>query len=700
MKLILAEKPSVAKDIAAALNITSGGSGYLQNSEYIVTWAFGHLLQLDPALMPTGNWSFDNLPIMPNKFNYVTTKTTGAQFKIIKDLLKITKAVIIATDAGREGELIARLILNNGGWSDWNNTSRFWSSEALSKEVVLKSLNNLQPASQFESLYQSAICRQHADWLVGINLTQAVSIKANSGTWSIGRVQTPTLRLIVDRDNLRNDFKPEKYFILKANFLFNDFNYDGIFIKDKITSKNQEDNLEEEIGSSLTKTEIENIINEMYNVKNGIIKEVKKEIKKETPPLLHSLTSLQKEANIIFGITAQKTLDIAQELYEKHKCLSYPRTDSQYMAESSIGLVSTVLEKINKSVLISNVNNVGKRVFNDLKLTDHHAIIPLNVAPKDLDKDVQQIYDLIYRKFIGAFMPNYEYETTHIITKLNDFNFATYGKKNINTGWKSLYVLDEKNVLPDLKEGHSVIKNKLDCIEKNTKPTPAFTEATLLAIMEKYTLGTPATRADIIEKLLARNYILRDKKNIISTDKARELILKTINRKFIDPELTGEWEKQLENIVNENSGFKGYNVFLENIKNFVKEEISIIKGLEIKAINLATPKMLSLAKSLAKTHKQKLENNHFEYISDFINQFNKASLGKCSCGSDITEKANSWNCSCGKLIWKEQFKKKLTLKQGIDLMNEKTIELKGCTGSKGKFDCKVKLAVNILKFAK
>lgn len=706
MKLIIAEKPGVARDIAEAINADVKGEGFIKNSEYTITWAFGHLLEIDNSFMPEGNWSYSNLPILPGQFNYVTLPSTTKQFKIIKNLLSTVNSVIIATDAGREGELIARLILNQAGWNNWNNTYRFWTSEALSKSVINKCLNNLQPSSKFDGLYYAALTRQHADWLCGINLTQAVSLQSGSGTWSVGRVQTPTLKLIVDRFIHRNNFKPEKYFVLKATFLFQNIKYEGYFLNNKINpvenipDENNEE-IENEIGGRLNKSYAASVIDYLTDSKFGKIASVIKEDKKENPSLLHSLTSLQREANTSFGLSAQQTLDIAQELYEKHKVLSYPRTDSQYLAESSKDLVITVLNKLNRSVLTPAVEKVGKRVFNDAKLSDHHAIIPLSPAPESLSKDELTVYNLVLRKFLGAFMPMHEYQTTTIITMVKECSFKTTGKIITNPGWKALYgPEDKKELLPNVEEGNEVIKEKIDVEEKMTKPLPFYTEATLLAAMERLNLGTTATMASIIETLLKRQYIGREKKNLSCTEKGYELITKAAGRNFIEPELTATWETKLEIISKSEQSAKGYDNFISDIKTFVAEEIEAIKEMDIKKISPATAKMYALAKELAKTHKVKLESTSFEYIKEFIEKYKEAEIGKCSCGKQIKDGPKAWSCDCGKIVWKEQFNKKLTLKQAIDLLNDKTVNLIGLISpkTKQKFDAKAKLNINKLEF--
>lgn len=707
-KLIITEKPSQAREIAEFINATVKGDGFIKNDAYTITWAFGHLFQIDNSIIPEGSWSFTNLPILPDKFNYISSKGTSGQFKIIKSLLSHSESVIIATDAGREGELIARLILNQAGWKNWNNTFRLWSSEALSKKIVLDCLANLQPSHKFDGMYYAALTRQHADWLCGMNLTQAVSIQSGRGIWTVGRVQTPTLKLIVDRYNHRKTFKSEKYFILKATFAFDGSSYEGYFLNNKENSGpvmpieyiDENEGLEED-GNRLNRSYASSVIDYLSNCQTGKIFSVVKEDKKENPPLLHSLTTLQMEANNSFGYSAQRTLDIAQDLYEKHKILSYPRTESQYLAESSRELVLSILKKLNREVLNPAVDKVGKRVFDNTKLTDHHALVPLGPTTESLSKEELNIYNLVLRKFLGAFMPVHEYQTTTVITMLKDCSFKTIGKVITNSGWKTLYSSeDKKDVLPEVKVGDEVLKQKIDAEEKMTKPLPFYTEATLLKAMFKHNLGTQATRASIIEVLVKRLYIAREKKNLSCTEKGLELITKAAGRNFIEPELTANWELKLEEIANTNIGAAGYNSFITEIKSFVTEEIEAIKKLEINAVSPATTKMYALAKNLAKTHKVKLESTSYEYIKDFIEKYKEADIGDCSCGKPIKESLKAWSCVCGKVVWKEQLGKKLTLNQAQDLLKGRVVELKGLVGKNGKFDTKVRLNVSKLEFVK
>jgi len=629
MKLILCEKPSVAQDIAKALGKSQKREGYIQARDCIITWAFGHLFEIDDEIAPK-KWSLDTLPIFPEKFQYRLNKGAGKQFKVIKDLLKRADEVVVVMDAGREGELIARLILHQAGWKRWDKTYRLWTSEALTPEVVRRELKNLNPAKDFDSLYYCALARQHADWIVGINLTRLVSLKSSDrGLWSVGRVQTPTLRLVVERDLEIENFKPEPYWVVKALFEKEGVSYEGILFRDRSAisldgseGDEEEERRDEDKGFRLSEKEAREAISELEGAKEGRVERVERKRKREKPPLLHSLTTLQREANKLYGFSAKKTLDIVQKLYEEYKCLSYPRTDAQYLAESSKGLVREVLKKLGKEDLIPAVEKAGKRVFNDGKLTDHHALIPLDVLPQEAKEDERKVYELVLRRFVGAFMSDYEYETTLVITSVKGYRFLSRGKTDLNPGWKALYREEAKeSKLPHLEEGDGVKKLKVFFERKETKPPARFTEGALLKKMEGLGLGTPATRSSIIETLKDRGYVRTERKALISTAKGRELIKKLEGSPVSSPEMTGEWEKELERIYTERRGKGGYERFLEAIKEFVKGQVEELKEVEISSVKEATPKMLKLAKSLAKELGIKApKETGFEEVKSFIEE--------------------------------------------------------------------------------
>ena len=589
MKVILTEKPSVARDIAKALGKYTHDKDHIRAGEYVIVWAMGHLLEIDDSVAPQ-RWDLESLPIFPEKFLY---RAKNSHFFAVKNVLAQAKEVIVATDAGREGELIARLILMNSGWKAWERTYRFWTSKALTPEVVRKELKALKPIKEFDSLFWSAIARQHADWLVGINLTRAVSLKAGNGVWSVGRVQTPTLALIVRRTIERENFKPQPYFVIKGVFSKDGRVYEGLLV-----FKEKEERLSEEKAREIVK--------ELEKESTGEVVAFQEEKKREYAPPLFSLTSLQRRANEKFGWSASKTLRIAQRLYEELKCISYPRTDAQHLSEENKELVKEVLKKLGREDLIENVDKVGKRVFDDSKLTDHHAIIPLDRLPESANEDDKKLYELIKARFFAVFMPTFEYLSFKVITKLGKYEFLSYGRKVLALGWRKVEPLEETQ--PDLsflRKGDRVKKEKVLAQKKFTEPPPAYTEGSLLKEMEKLSLGTPATRASIIETLKERGYVFLKGKSLIATEKGKALIKFLEGRKIIQPEMTSEWEKKLESIYTQKQGKRGYEEFLEGIKGFVKEELQLYlsKNIHVPTEQL-TPQKADKPKR-RKTYKQR-----------------------------------------------------------------------------------------------
>jgi DNA topoisomerase-3 len=610
MKLIIAEKPSVAKDIANAIGRPVQKEGYLESGGHVITYAFGHLITIDDEIAPK-KWELNTLPILPN-FKYKVIPDKYKQFKIIKELTQKASEVVIATDAGREGELIARLILMLSGYK--GSLKRFWTSEALTAEVVKREMQKLKDGKTFDSLFQSALARQHSDWLVGINLSRAVSIKAGSygKAWTVGRVQTPVLRLVVDRDAERENFKPEEYYLIKATFKKNDKTdktYDGYLFNPKKEQQSDKEGKEteedtKESGSRFLKGDIANILSILNNEKSGVIQDVRKENKKDLPPLLHSLTTLQREANTIYGLSAQTTLDIAQKLYETHKACSYPRTEAQHLGDDAVGLASSVIKKLGRNDLSAKVGLVGKRVFDSKKLTDHHAIIPLDKLPDSANDLEKKVYGLVYRKFIGAFMDPYEYLVTTVITDVKNLLFKTTGNIDIKLGWKELYKgqqsKDEQSVsIPPLTKGEAVTKLKHESIQKFTQPPPPYTEASILAKMKKLNLGTPATRASCLENLKQREYITLSKKHLLSSPKGKELIKHLRSNKVSSPEMTAQWEDGLESIYTSQKGKQGYESFIKDIRSFVSDSVNDIKGMSIAKQAFVSEKAIKYASFLA-----------------------------------------------------------------------------------------------------
>lgn len=597
MRVILTEKPSVAKDIANALGAAKSERGYfkLPNGDY-VTYAIGHLVESDDAaITPQENgrtkyWNFEDLPIFPKQFVYKVSSQdyAAAQFKVVSKLISSANEVVIATDAGREGELIARHILAKSGFR--GSVKRLWTSKALTPDVVRDEMRKLRPGSEFESLYFAGLARDQADWLVGINLTRAVTLKSHHKmTWTVGRVQTPTLSLIVNRDLERQDFRPVPYAVVKASFAKGPVSYDGTLLVRAVT---QEDKEGDDTASRLSRERAEEIVGKLSPIPTGTIAEVKKEDRREPPPLLHSLTSLQREANSVYGYSAQETLNLTQSLYENHKAVSYPRTDAQHMSPSNKDLAKECLRKLGKQNLTIVVDKMGKRVFDDAKLTDHHAIIPFNKLPSSASREEANVYNLIYRKFVGAFMPDHLYIKTSILTDVSGLKFLTTGKEVKQAGWRALYTGDkaagEEQQLPSLAKGEKVNKTKVWKEDKETKPPAVHTEASILKLMEKLGLGTPATRASILERLKTTGYVVRDKKALTSTPKGRELI-KCIKSGITSPEMTARWEQLLGEIYTKKQGKQGYEGFLAGIRTFLSKEVTQIKGMQAIGMSLPPP---------------------------------------------------------------------------------------------------------------
>jgi len=686
MRLIITEKPSVAFDVAKALGNIKKRNGYIEAGEYTLTWALGHLYEIDDSVAPQ-KWSLEDLPVFPQEFKLKPTgKAQAKQLRVIEKLLKKAKVVINFGDPGREGELIVREILNELGYK--GKVLRAWTSEALTKGVVLRVLKELKPAGRFDSLYYSALARQHADWIVGINLTRLVSLKAGNGVWSVGRVQTPTLRLIVERDVEIENFKPQPYVIVRATFQKGKSKYEGRLLVKEIERD------DDDKGFRLSPEQARRIIEELKEEKEGVVESVKKIKHTEPPPLLHSLTSLQREANKAYGFSAKKTLDIAQKLYEKRKIISYPRTEARHLASSSKGLVKRILAKLGRGDLVPAVDKVGKRVFDDGKLTDHHAIIPLAPAPEDLGPDERKIYDLVLRKFIGAFMEPYVYESTVVITKLGNYRFYSRGKVDLQLGWKTLYREEEKvKPLPKLEKGDLVKKIGLTGEDKMTQPPSHYTEGALLKEMEKLMLGTPATRSEIISTLIERAYVRRKGRSLISTAKGRALIKSLSFSSVSSPEMTSEWERKLDLIYKNGLGEKGYEDFMKEIRAFVEKSIGELIDMNISSYRPATAKMLRLASSLARETGLKLpEGDGFNEIKEFINKALKEKekqlaegIDKCRCGGNIVPFKRGWKCeACGAVVWDTMFGKKISSNLAVKLLKGDRVYVKGLRSRNGK----------------
>ncbi|MDP4152045.1 MAG: DNA topoisomerase III [Bacillota bacterium] len=580
--LVLAEKPSVGREIARVLGCKQNGNGYLIGSRYIVTWALGHLVTLaDPEHYGDiyKSWRLETLPMLPKKMDLVVIKETAKQYNTVKTLLqsKEISEVIIATDAGREGELVARWILEKAGIR--KPLKRLWISSQTDR-AIKEGFANLKDGSQYMNLYASAQSRAEADWLVGMNVTRALTCKYNAQL-SAGRVQTPTLAMIVAREEEIRHFKPKEYYTVEARIKgFTALWKDRKTGQSRLFDKTLADNLSQKAGKA-----------------QFVISNLKKEHKRELPPLLYDLTELQRDANRRFGFSAKKTLNIMQQLYEKHKLLTYPRTDSRYITDD---IVPTLAERL-KSVAIGSYApyakeiirthaSIAKRCVDNSKVSDHHAIIPTEqfVNLSGLTGEEKNIYDLVVKRFLSVFYGDFEYEELSVELDSGGELFTAKGKAVISKGWKRLYDREDESTedyeekaqeLPSLKKGDSFKADKVIVKAGKTKPPARYTEATLLSAMEhpgKFIsnaalrdmmnqtsgLGTPATRAEIIERLLSAFYVERNGNDLVPTSKGIQLI-SLVPEDLKQPELTAKWEEKLTGI---SKGSVKRDVFISDIR--------------------------------------------------------------------------------------------------------------------------------------
>ena len=579
--LIITEKPSVARDIARVLKVSGRGEGFLQSPEYVISWAVGHLLTLcepDDYNPNLKRWSMATLPILPTQIRTKPVKKTEPQLKVLLNLLKSgdTGKVICATDSGREGELIFRYIYNYAKCT--KPVSRLWIS-SMTDEAIKAGLANLKPASDYDNLYHSALCRSHSDWLVGINASRAYSITHNAN-YSVGRVQTPTLAMIVARQAEIDAFVPEEYWEVFVD-LFSATDPDQTFTSKWFEQDTKADRLQtKELAAEIVKK---------IKGKEGLVKSVGTERKGTPPPLLHDLADLQREANKKHGFAASKTLTVAQSLYEKHKCITYPRTDSRHLSADIklVPIINTLAQNSAYSSFAKGLQpTTSKRVIDASKVTDHHAIIPTTKRPSSLTADEAKIYDLVCRRFLAAHFPAHLQDMTQIITIIEGESFISKGAVLVELGWKVLYTDEQSDkdnqALPEIKEGETLQTTKVTSKTKKTTPPKPYTEATLLSAMEncgrmveneeiaahlKGTgLGTAATRAATIERLLQVEYIIRKGKALHPTDKGKQIIA-VLPHEITSPETTGKWEKGLHSI---NGGTMEPERFMKSIHKFVE----------------------------------------------------------------------------------------------------------------------------------
>ncbi len=565
-RLIVAEKPSVARDIARVLGVNTRGEGYLSSEQYVVTWAVGHLVSLkEPEELDERfkRWRAADLPILPKKMELKVLPKTRSQFSIVKKLMngKEIDSLICATDSGREGELIFRYIYEMAGCR--KSFDRLWIS-SMTDEAIRAGFDSLKPGSQYDALYESARCRSEADWLVGMNASRAFTLRYDA-LLSVGRVQTPTLQMLVKRRKEIDAFQSEPFYTVQADF----GDYQGTWFD---PAKDGDKRIIEE-----TKAQA---IAEKVKGKSAKVTKAQSEEKRELPPQLYDLTTLQREASSMLGFTADKTLKTAQALYEKHKLLTYPRTDSRYLSHDMVPSVKKALLSLEEphaalaAHVLAQPIPQSKRIFDDAKLTDHHAIIPTGRKPNAsaLSVDEMKLYDLVARKLIAAFYPPYVYNATKVITQSEGENFVSNGTVVLQEGFKEVYrdlqpkkkgKNAEETALPPLHEGDERTVKKTAVKKDQTRPPKEHTDASLLSEMEHAgrriedetlreqmkgcSLGTPATRAAIIERLITVGYARRKGRTIMATEKGVQLI-DAVPPEIASPETTGKWEQALEKI--------------------------------------------------------------------------------------------------------------------------------------------------------
>lgn len=565
MKVIIAEKPSVAQGIASVVGARQRKDGYLMGDGYAVTWAFGHLVGLAmPESYGFSGFRREHLPILPQEFRLVPRQVREGkvykddpgvvrQLGVIRELFDRCESIIVATDAGREGELIFRYVYNYLGCT--KPFVRLWIS-SLTDRAIREGLRNLREGSLYDNLYLSAKARSEADWLVGINSSQALSLAAGQGVFSLGRVQTPTLAMICSRYRENKQFVPRKYFQIKVSAA-----KDGIAFS--ALSRNRFDDLESATA-------------ELREVEDGgtlAVTSVERREAVQEPPLLYDLTALQKEANGKLDFSADKTLTLAQSLYEK-KVLSYPRTGSRYISEDVFDEIPsriTLLQQYPRFAATASAlrdTPLNRRPVDDAKVTDHHALLVTENLPEGLSQDEQAIYEMVAARLLEAFSPHCVKEMTEVSLSAGGEVFTLKGAVVKSAGWRAVRGEPEEEVdettLPELQTDETLPLLASETVEKQTKPKPQHTESSLLSAMEhcgreigdgqlrtairEAGIGTPATRAAVIETLFARNYIRRDKKNLVPTEKGLAVYDTVKDKKIADVEMTAAWEDTLAKI--------------------------------------------------------------------------------------------------------------------------------------------------------
>jgi DNA topoisomerase-3 len=694
VRLIVAEKPSVARDLANALGRHRREKGALAGTGWTVTWAIGHLAELAPPDAygeEYKRWSLETLPIVPGKFEVKVNPKTRDQFNAVKSLMRSAAVteVVNACDAGREGELIFSYLYELSQCK--KPVKRLWVS-SLTPEAIQDGFASLRDGQEMKPLENAARSRGEADWIVGMNATRAYSTKFGrpGNVLSVGRVQTPTLKLLVEREREIENFKPEAFWTVYARFAREDSeaegetpSYDGVWFKDK--------------QNRIKEKEAAEAIAEKVRGGTGVVRKAEKKTAVERPPLLYDLTELQRNANAKFGFTAERTLRAAQALYEERKLITYPRTSSRYLSKDMVGGLKKRVEATSAlpdlapfaaELLDLPKLPVSKRIVDDSKVTDHHAIVPTNKKSSgDLPPDEAKVYDLVARRFLAVFLPAGRFENTTVVTVVREETFLSRGRVVLEAGWRRLYPdgvggkkEKEPPILPAIERGQGWPVKKIAVKEGETKPPPRYSESALLGAMEtagKFVedeelrqamkesgLGTPATRASTIERLIKVGYLSREKKALVPTEKGRALIGLLGESPLSSPELTARWEERLARM---EGGAEDRSRFMSDISGFATnlvEEVRVKEGEKVVAA------------------KKPGKNGGVE---------SSEPLGACpKCGSPVVETKKSYGCSawkdgCKFAIWKTVSGKRISEAQARQLLIKgRTGHLKGFKSKAGR----------------
>lgn len=591
--LVLAEKPSVGRELARVLGCKRGGEGYLEGDRYVVTWALGHLVTLaDPDVYEKKweKWEMEDLPMLPQTMKLVVIPQTGRQFRVVQGLMKrgdITE-LVIATDAGREGELVARWIMQKAGWK--KPAKRLWISSQTDR-AIREGFADLRPASQYDNLFRSAQARSEADWLIGLNVTRALTCRHNAQL-SAGRVQTPTLALIAAREREIRSFVPKQFWGVRAKI----GGFSAAWRDKSNNTRTFDQALAEKIAASCQNAQ-------------ATVTQVRKMRRMTPPPAAYDLTELQRDANRRFAYSAKETLNIMQSLYEQHKLLTYPRTDSRYISDD---VVPTLPERL-RAVMVEDYKPLAQQIMRDrplktkylvdnAKVTDHHAIIPTEESPElwRLSGPERNIYDLVVRRFLAVLLPPCEYEEVDLTLQIAGNTLTASGRVIQNAGWRAAYdrsfSLDEEQevqTLPPVTQGQKLNVASVQVTNGKTPPPPRYTEATLLTAMEHPPtedkalkkileetsgLGTPATRADIIEKLFSAFYIERRGKELVPTSKGLQLV-ELAPEELRSAALTARWEDRLARIA---KGLERDTAFVDEMRAYATKLVADVKASDAK----------------------------------------------------------------------------------------------------------------------